>query len=59
MVNDLDLLVVHSNGAKDSMWELSVYRLVVTFFTYSRLSLSRTRLSRITAYLKVKIWSLF
>ena len=26
---------------------------------YSRLSLSRTRLSRITAYLEVKIWSLF
>ena len=25
---------------------------------YSRLSLSRTRLSRITAYLEVKIWSL-
>ena len=27
--------------------------------TYSRLSLSRTRLSRITAYLEVKIWPLF
>ena len=26
---------------------------------YSRLSLSRTRLSRITAYLEVIIWSLF
>ena len=26
---------------------------------YSRLSLSRLRLSRITAYLEVKIWSLF
>ena len=26
---------------------------------YSRISLSRTRLSRITAYLEVKIWSLF
>ena len=26
---------------------------------YSRLSLSRTRLSRITTYLEVKIWSLF
>ena len=26
---------------------------------YSRLSLSRVRLSRITAYLEVKIWSLF
>ena len=26
---------------------------------YSRLSLSRTRLSRVTAYLEVKIWSLF
>ena len=26
---------------------------------YSRLSLSRTRLFRITAYLEVKIWSLF
>ena len=59
MVNDLDLLLVHSTGAKDSNCELSVYRLVVTFFTYIRLSLSRTRLSRITAYLEVKIWSLF
>ena len=29
-----------------------------TFFYYSWLSLSRTRLSRITAYLEVKIWSL-
>ena len=26
---------------------------------YSRTSLSRTRLFRITAYLEVKIWSLF
>ena len=26
--------------------------------TYSRLSLSQTRLSRITAYLEVKVWSL-
>ena len=28
-------------------------------FTYSRLSLSRLRLSRIPAYLEVKFWSLF
>ena len=28
-------------------------------FQYSRLSLSRLRLSRITAYLEEKIWSLF
>ena len=28
-------------------------------YKYSRLSLSRLRLSRITAYLEVKIWSLF
>ena len=28
-------------------------------YIYSRLSLSRPRLSRITAYLEVKIWSLF
>ena len=28
-------------------------------FNYSRTSLSRTRLFRITAYLEVKIWSLF
>ena len=28
-------------------------------FIYSRLSLSRLRLSRITAYLEEKIWSLF
>ena len=28
-------------------------------FTYSRTSLSRTRLFRITAYFEVKIWSLF
>ena len=31
----------------------------VSFETYSRLSLSRVRLSRITAYLEVKIWPLF
>ena len=30
-----------------------------TAFKYSRTSLSRTRLFRITAYLEVKIWSLF
>ena len=30
-----------------------------TLKIYSRLSLSRTRLSRITAYLEVIIWSLF
>ena len=29
------------------------------FLYYSRLSLSRLRLSRITAHLEVKIWSLF
>ena len=28
-------------------------------FNYSRLSLSRLRLSRTTAYLEVKIWSMF
>ena len=28
-------------------------------FTYSQLSLSRLRLSRITAFLEMKIWSLF
>ena len=32
---------------------------LVLKFEYSRLSLSRTRLSRITAYLEMKIWSLF
>ena len=32
--------------------------LFLIFFMYSWLSLSRTRLSRITAYLEVKIWSL-
>ena len=31
---------------------------IMPFFIYSWLSLSRTRLSRITAYLEVKIWSL-
>ena len=34
---------------------LSVYY----YYYYSRTSLSRTRLFRITAYLEVKIWSLF
>ena len=33
--------------------------LEVKFSIYSRTSLSRTRLFRITAYLEVKIWSLF
>ena len=32
--------------------------LIVTDFMYSQLSLSRLRLSRITAYLEEKIWSL-
>ena len=31
----------------------------IIFLQYSRLSLSRLQLSRITAYLEVKIWSLF
>ena len=31
---------------------------LIYMFKYSRLSLSRTRLSRITAYLEVNIWSL-
>ena len=41
-------------------YRINSYYLHALFFTlYSALSLSRPRLSRITAYLEVKIWSLF
>ena len=36
-----------------------VFNSPVIEYTYSRTSLTRTRLFRITAYLEVKIWSLF
>ena len=35
------------------------YFFIFCFIVYSRTSLSRTRLFRITAYLEVKTWSLF
>ena len=40
------------------MW-LSLFLKFYILNNYNRLSLSRPRLSRITAYLEVKIWSLF
>ena len=38
---------------------VGLFKYLLLFSTYSRTSLSRTRLFRITAYLEVKIWSLF
>ena len=36
-----------------------IFAIPSQYFRYSLLSLSRLRLSRIAAYLKMKIWSLF
>ena len=41
------------------LWANSADDKLMIFFLNSRTSLSRTRLFRITAYLEVKIWSLF
>ena len=41
------------------LWSTGENYPILVIIKYSRLSLSRTRLSRITAYLEVKIWSLF
>ena len=49
---DLSLSVHICYIARNTVPRLILYR-------YSRLSLSRPRLSRITAYLEVKLWSLF
>ena len=49
----------------DKFWQmfdipyLFIYLCIHLLFIYSRPSLCRTRLSRITAYLEVKLWSLF
>ena len=40
-------------------WEIPYYKYNIEISKYSWSSLSRTRLFRITAYLEVKIWSLF
>ena len=55
-----------SPGHENMLLRLTIKRLrtkgyisKTRLFEYSRTSLSRTRLFRITAYLEVKIWSLF
>ena len=47
-------------GTSDTLPQKQNFTITKTrLFKYSRLSLSRLHLSRITAYLEVKIWSLF
>ena len=48
--------VAHYRSPSRTNSEVSIEKMVIT---YSRLSLSPPRLSQITAYLEVKIWSLF
>ena len=61
---------IYLSQAKDKAWSVIVLKCfqlsheksekcICNLKKYSRLSLSRTRLSRITAYLEVIIWSLF
>ena len=56
---DLFFLSLLSISVISGRWENDTERLGVLLNIYSQLSLSRLRLSRITAYLEEKIWSLF
>ena len=50
---------VRGDTSRDLASGLSPVQADKPLYNYSRLSLSRLRLSRITAYLEEKIWSLF
>ena len=46
------------DGANKGSFHIFVEKYEISFYRYSQLSLSQLRLSRITAYLQEKIWSL-